>query len=159
MAASQHVQHMHKALTQMNLQIHHVISDITGATGLAIVDAILAGQRDPAELAKLRDIRIKADPETIRKSLVGNWRPEHLFTLRQSRELYPSVITSKPAISYHFKTGQRNHPQDQMMLPCRPTCRQGLRELNASSREARQGDRARGISTECFEIPLAGGGA
>jgi hypothetical protein len=88
MAATQHVQHMHKALTQMNLQIHHVISDITGATGLAIVDAILAGQRDPAELAKLRDIRIKADPETIRKSLVGNWRPEHLFTLRQSRELY-----------------------------------------------------------------------
>jgi hypothetical protein len=88
MAATQHVQHMHKALTQMNLQIHHVISDITGATGLAIVDAILAGQRDPAELAKLRDVRIKADPETIRKSLVGNWRAEHLFTLRQSRELY-----------------------------------------------------------------------
>jgi hypothetical protein len=88
MAATQHVQHMHKALTQMNLQIHHVISDITGATGLAIVDAILAGQRDPAELAKLRDVRIQADPETIRKSLVGNWRPEHLFTLRQSRELY-----------------------------------------------------------------------
>ncbi len=88
MAASQHVQHMHKALTQMNLQIHHVISDITGTTGLAIVDAILAGQRDAAELAKLRDPRIKADAETIRKSLVGNWRSEHLFTLGQSRDLY-----------------------------------------------------------------------
>jgi transposase len=87
-AASQHVQHMHKSLTQMNLQIHHVISDITGVTGLAIVDAILAGQRDAAELAKLRDSHIKADAETIRKSLVGNWRLEHLFTLRQSRELY-----------------------------------------------------------------------
>ena len=49
-AATQHVQHMHKSLTQMNLQIHHVISDITGVTGLAIVDAILAGQRDAAEL-------------------------------------------------------------------------------------------------------------
>ena len=59
-AASQHVQHMHKALTQMNLQIHHVISDITGSTGRAIVDAILAGQRDGAELAKLRDPHIKA---------------------------------------------------------------------------------------------------
>ena len=82
MAATQHMQHIHKALTQMNLQIHHVISDITGATGLAIVDAILAGQRDPAELAKLQDVRIKADPETIRKSLVGNWRAEHLFTLQ-----------------------------------------------------------------------------
>ena len=88
MAASQHVQHMHKALTQMNLQIHHVISDITGVTGLAIVDAILAGQRDAAELAKLRDPHIKVQAETIRKSLVGNWRPEHLFTLKQSRELY-----------------------------------------------------------------------
>lgn len=87
-AASQHVQHMHKALTQMNLQIHHVISDITGVTGLAIVDAILDGQRDAAELAKLRNSRIKADLETIRKSLVGNWRLEHLFTLRQSREFY-----------------------------------------------------------------------
>ena len=88
MAASQHVQHMHKALTQMNLQIRHVISDITGVTGLAIVDAILAGQRDAAELAKLRDPHIKAHAETIRKSLVGNWRSEHLFTLKQSRELY-----------------------------------------------------------------------
>jgi transposase len=87
-AASQHVQHMHKALTQMNLQIHHVISDITGSTGRAIVDAILAGQRDGAELAKLRDPRIKADTETVRKSLEGNWRPEHLFTLGQSRDLY-----------------------------------------------------------------------
>ncbi len=88
MAASQHVQHMHKALTQMNLQIHHVISDITGVTGLAIVDSILAGQRDAAELAKLRDSHIKVDAETICKSLVGNWRSEHLFTLKQSRELY-----------------------------------------------------------------------
>ena len=87
-AASQHVQHMHKALTQMNLQIHHVISDITGLTGRAIVDAILAGQRDGAELAKLRDPHIKADADTIRKSLEGNWRPEHLFTLGQSRDLY-----------------------------------------------------------------------
>ena len=87
-AASQPVQHMHKALTQMNLQIHHVISDITGSTGRAIVDAILAGQRDGAELAKLRDPHIKADTETIRKSLEGNWRPEHLFTLGQSRDLY-----------------------------------------------------------------------
>lgn len=87
-AASQHVLHMHKALTQMNLQIHHVISDLTGVTGLAIVDAILAGQRDAVELARLRNSHIKADAETIRKSLVGNWRLEHLFTLKQSREFY-----------------------------------------------------------------------
>ena len=85
---SQHIQHMHKALTQMNVQIQHVISDITGLTGLAIVDAILDGQRDPAALAKLRDPHIKASEETIRKSLEGNWRQEHLFTLKQSRKSY-----------------------------------------------------------------------
>jgi transposase len=86
--ANQHIQHMHKALTQMNVQIQHVISDITGVTGLAIVDAILGGQRDPAVLAKLRDPHIKASEEKIRKSLEGNWRQEHLFTLQQSRKSY-----------------------------------------------------------------------
>jgi transposase len=90
--AAQHVQHMHKALTQMNLQIHHVISDITGATGLAILDAMVAGERDPAELAKLRDPRVKASRETIEKSLLGNWRDEHLFTLQQSLKLYRSYL-------------------------------------------------------------------
>jgi len=85
---SQHIQHMHKALTQMNVQIHHVISDLTGVTGLAIIDAIIAGERNPAVLAKLRDPHIKASEETIRKSLVGNWRAEHLFTLQQSRLSY-----------------------------------------------------------------------
>ena len=86
--AAQHVLHMQKALTQMNVQLHHVINDITGLTGLSIVDAILQGERDPEQLARLRHYRIQADEETIRKSLVGNWRPEHLFTLQQSRELY-----------------------------------------------------------------------
>lgn len=86
--AAQHAQHMQKALTQMNLQIHHVINDITGLTGLAIVDAILGGERDAAKLAGFRHYRIQADEETIRKSLEGNWRREHLFTLRQSREAY-----------------------------------------------------------------------
>ena len=83
-----HIQHMHKALDQMNLQIHHVISDITGVTGLAIVDAIVAGNRNPRELAKLRDGRIKASIETVTKSLVGDYRAEHIFTLKQSLIAY-----------------------------------------------------------------------
>ena len=83
-----HVQHMHKALDQMNLQIHHVISDITGVTGLAIVDAIVAGKNNPRELAKLRDPRIKASIETVTKSLVGDYRSEHIFTLKQSLIAY-----------------------------------------------------------------------
>jgi transposase len=86
--ASVHVQHMQKSLDQMNLQIHHVISDITGVTGLAIVDAIVAGNTNPAELAKLRDYRIKASLETVTKSLVGDYRPEHIFTLKQSLTAY-----------------------------------------------------------------------
>ena len=88
--ASQHVQHMQKALTQMNVQFQHVISDITGLTGLAILDAIVAGERDPAVLAKLRDPRIKASEETIRKSLEGNWRAEHVLVLKQRLSLYRS---------------------------------------------------------------------
>jgi transposase len=86
--AATHVNHMQKALDQMNLQVHHVISDITGQTGTAIVDAILAGERDPIVLAKLRNERIKASEEVIAKSLVGDYRSEHLFTLRQSRDVY-----------------------------------------------------------------------
>jgi transposase len=88
--ASQHVQHMQKALTHMNLQFQHVISDLTGLTGLAILDAILTGERDPAVLARLSDPRIKADQETLRKSLEGNWRIEHLLVLKQRLSLYRS---------------------------------------------------------------------
>jgi transposase len=85
-----HVNHMQKALDQMNLQLHHVISDITGLTGLAIVDSILGGERDPFVLARLRHERIKASEEVIAKSLVGDYRTEHLFMLRQSLMAYRS---------------------------------------------------------------------
>jgi transposase len=86
--ATCHVQHIQKALDQMNLQLHHVISDITGTTGLAILDAILNGERDVKKLAALRDPRIRASQKTIAKTLVGDYRREHLFTLRQSLDLY-----------------------------------------------------------------------
>jgi len=81
--AATHVHHMQKALDQMNLQLHHVISDITGQTGIAIVEAMLAGERDPRVLARRRQERIHASEEVIAKSLVGDYRPEHLFTLRR----------------------------------------------------------------------------
>jgi transposase len=86
--AAAHIQHMQKALDLMNLQIHHVISDLTGVTGMAIVDAILKGQHDPAQLATLRDPGIKASPETIQKSLTGNYQPHYIFMLRQARDDY-----------------------------------------------------------------------
>jgi transposase len=86
--ASEHVQHIQKALTQMNLQLHNVISNIVGATGQAMLDAILAGERCPKKLVQLKDHRIKAANTTIEKSLVGDYRPEHLFTLRQSLQAW-----------------------------------------------------------------------
>jgi len=86
--AAAHIQHMQKALTFMNLQLHHVISDITGATGMKIIRAIVAGVRDPAILAAMRDIRCKASVETVRAALVGNYQPEHVFALKQALALY-----------------------------------------------------------------------
>jgi len=86
--ASQHIQHMQKALVEMNLKLTLVVSDIVGKTGMAIIKAILAGRRDPVELAKLRDERCKHTEEEIAKALVGNWREEHLLALRQAVELY-----------------------------------------------------------------------
>ena len=91
--AASHIQHIQKALSQMNLQVHHVISDLTGKTGLAILEAILAGERDPSKLADHRDPRIKASRETIIKSLEGDWREEHLFTLRQAYESWKHYQT------------------------------------------------------------------
>ena len=81
---SRAVQHLQKALTQMNVQLDNVLSDIMGKTGQLIVRAIVAGERDGAALAKFRDGRCKADETTIAASLRGNWRGEHLFALQQA---------------------------------------------------------------------------
>jgi hypothetical protein len=79
---------MQKALTEMNVQLHHVVTDITGTTGLRIIRAILDGERNPAVLARLRDRRCHATVETIEKALTGNYRAEHLFALEQAFALY-----------------------------------------------------------------------
>lgn len=86
--AAAHIQHMQKALMEMNLQLHHVVSDITGATGMRIIRAIVAGERDPEVLAAFRDIRCHSTIEVIKAALVGNDRDEHIFGLTQSLELY-----------------------------------------------------------------------
>ena len=86
--AAAHVQHMQKALTEMNVQLHKVISNITGVTGMRIIRAILAGERDGIKLAQMKDHRIKSSTDTIAKALQGDYRQEHLFALRQGLELY-----------------------------------------------------------------------
>lgn len=108
--ASEHIQHMQKALMQMNVQLHHVITDITGTTGLRILDAILAGNLAPNELAKLRDPRCKNDEKTIAMALTGNWREEHLFALQQSLDLYrfyhAKLLEVDGKLEKHLKTLQ-----------------------------------------------------
>lgn len=120
-ASSTHVQHMQKSLTQMNLQIHNVISDITGHTGLAIIDAILSGQHDPNKLSKLRDPRIKADKKTIAKSLVGDYRREHLFTLKQALQSYRNsrhlIMDCDLEIEKYLKEFDSRKEIDESLLP------------------------------------------
>src|SRR5689334_12434026 len=106
--AASHIQHMQKALTQMNVQIHHVISDITGSTGMRIIRAIVEGNRDPKQLAAMRDVRTKATEETIAKALEGDYRVEHVFALKQSLELFDSyqkqIQVCDEQIGAHMKT-------------------------------------------------------
>jgi transposase len=86
--AASHVQHMQKAMEQMNVKLAEVVTDITGLTGMSIIEAILNGERDPIKLAKLRDERCHRSEDEIALALQGTWRPEHLFELRQARALY-----------------------------------------------------------------------
>jgi transposase len=88
---SRFVQWMQKALDQMNVRIHRAVSDLTGATGMAIVRAIVAGEREPLRLAALRDKACKNSVETIAEHLAGNWREEHLFNLAMSLRLFDEM--------------------------------------------------------------------
>jgi transposase len=119
--AASHIQHMQKALTQMNLQLHHVVADITGASGLGIIRAIVGGERDPVVLAALRDYRCKASVETIRQALVGNYREEHVFALAQALELYDvyeaKVAACDARIAAVLDRLQAEHPVPAAPLP------------------------------------------
>ena len=86
--AGQHIQHMQKALEQMNIKLTEVISNLTGVTGMAIIQAILGGQRNPLKLAQLRNDKCKRTQAEIARALQGNWRAEHLFALKQAVTLY-----------------------------------------------------------------------
>lgn len=98
--ASMQIQLMQKSLEQMNLQLHKVLSDITGVTGMKILRAIVEGQRDAVALAQMRDSRVKRSEETLAKALTGDWRAEHLFTLQQALELY-DVYQQKMGVCDH----------------------------------------------------------
>jgi len=105
-----HIQHMQKALFQMNIQLSNVLNDITGVTGMKIIRAIVAGTRDPKVLAQFRDGRCVKSLGEIEKSLTGHWKKEHLFSLQQALELY----------DFYQK----------QILHCDEKIEQALRELN-----------------------------
>jgi hypothetical protein len=87
-AAGRHIQRIQKTLTQMNIQLANVLSDVSGMTGQAIIQAILAGERDAHKLAAFRDSRVKASEEEIARSLEGNWQEDLLFVLQQEQDGY-----------------------------------------------------------------------
>ena len=87
-ARSTQCQHMQKALQQMNLQLTQVLSDVSGVSGLAIIGAILQGERDPVKLSRLVDRRVRATAAALQKALAGDYRAEHLFVLGQAFALY-----------------------------------------------------------------------
>ena len=87
-SATRHIQRIQKVLTQMNIQLANVLSDISGKSGQAIIHAILAGERDPYELAAMCDVRVQASEEEIAQSLEGHWQPDLLFVLKQEQDGY-----------------------------------------------------------------------
>ncbi len=90
---ARHVQHMQKALAQMNIQLTNVLADVVGETGQKILRAIVAGERDGQVLAAMRNVRVRASADEIAKSLQGNWRAEHLFALKQALDAFDFVGT------------------------------------------------------------------
>jgi transposase len=136
--AAAHIQHMQKALTQMNLQLHHVVSDITGVTGMTIIRAIVAGERDPNVLASHRERGCHASVETICQALVGNYREEHLFALTQAVELYDVYQTKVTACDKQVdailkRLENSATPPASRLLPAR----QRTRQPNAPAFDAR----------------------
>ena len=137
--AASHIQHMQKALMQMNVQLHHVVSDITGVTGMKIMRAIIAGQHDPAALATYRDAHCKASEETIREALTGHYRREHVFTLRQALELYDSYQERIAACDQEIEATLESLQDDDISLETLPKARyQKTRHDNAPKFDVRE---------------------
>ena len=119
-SAARHIQRIQKTLTQMNIQLANVLSDVSGVTGQAIIKAILAGERDPQRLAAFRDPRVKASEKDIARSLEGNWQEDLLFVLKQEQAAFEfcrkqmvSAIASSSCISEKWRIGAMGPPLPQ----------------------------------------------
>lgn len=128
---------MQRALSLMNIKLQHVLSDLGGTTGLQIIDAILRGERDPQQLAKLRNYRCTSDEATIAKSLCGTWRSEHLFLLRQAHSDYCYHHTAIATCDAHLDSVIARLPTQgspsQPLIPKRPS---GKNDFHFDAQEA-----------------------
>ncbi len=136
--AGQHVQHMQKALEQMNVKLAEVVSDVTGVTGMAIIRAILSGQREPPRLAALRDGRCKRTEAEIARALHGNWRAEHLFALRQAVDLYEFYRQQVRACDERLQAQLATFADRSAGRPVPPRPRRRARRPNGPSFAARE---------------------
>jgi transposase len=122
--ARQHIQPMPKALTPMNIKLQQVVSDVTGETGMAIIRAMLAGERDPVKLARLRHDRCHHDEATMAKALRGQWREEHLLALAQAVALYDlyhqKIGACDRQIEGHLGTFAEHHDREAVLPVVRP---------------------------------------
>jgi transposase len=136
--AGRKVQHMQKALQQMNVLIHHAVTDITGRTGMAIIEAILQGEHDPKKLAQLRDRRCKKSKEYIAEALSGNFREDHLFSLAQAYAGYQAIekqiaLYEQQILNYLKRMEQKRDP-NQDPLPPHPN-KTKQREMNRKAQQ------------------------
>jgi transposase len=132
-----HIQHMQKALLQMNIQLSQALSDVAGQTGQNIIRAIVAGERDPYQLANLRNYRCKKDEVEIAKALTGTWRTEHLFVLKQALELYDFYTAQIQACDAEI---ERTYALIRPDWPCDPPEAFPKKKNNTHSKNAPKND-------------------
>jgi len=136
-----HIQHMQKALHQMNVQVPQVVSDIRGQTGVAIIRAIVAGERDPQVVARLRHGRCQASEAEIAKALSGHYRPEHVFTLKQALALYDfytqQVQECDATIAHHYTAIKPTYDESAPPPPLGPNPKPNSHAKNAPAFDVR----------------------
>ncbi len=134
-----HIQHMQKALHQMNVRLSPTVKDITGVTGLAIIRAILAGERDPVQLAELRDPRCAQPKSEFVAALTGNYRDEHVFALKQALALYEAytqqILECDQELERKFSALKPIHEDD--LPPLDPTDKRNTHSKNGPAYDAR----------------------
>jgi transposase len=135
--AAQHVQHMQKALEQMNLKLTEILSDIVGCTGQKIIKAILRGVRDPAKLAKFRHNKCKASEAEIAQALTGSYRDEHLFALRQAHQAWEFYQKQRDQVDAQIAQQLAQMKQDRALPPLKTRVRSGGRKPNEPSFDVR----------------------